>query len=440
MLLCWYVAIYCIVLSLEDDTQLTPETSITIDENAELILFGMRHGNRHPKKFLNKNSRIWGFEGVHELTQFGKREGFGFGKELREFVGPLVGNNYMQHEVTLYTSSANSCQMTLQVVMAGFYPPDTFAEWNHALEWSPVPYTINDLMLETHSTLNCSATQRAWEPIIHDNLPELMDLTTTNAQLFDYIAKHTGWNRSIESASNLADNILEMNLYNASLPDWIERPTSEEFNKRSLKETIMMFLEKHSLTCVNYEPCRDITGGIWLNHILTILHNTAYGEQTQKLIGYVSHLELVLSVMKLLRINQTYLDTTAGFLMEYRNKPNKSIRLLYHEASAIDKHIIRQAEYLEELEELSDPNHWIPFESFYQLIKDKAIANWEEICGKVTQCVAPEDDSKMSSQGTVSDSDHGGSLSDHNTASLAPSAASLCNIVLHLLIILFLIL
>ncbi|VDO33741.1 unnamed protein product [Onchocerca flexuosa] len=155
---------------------------------------------------------------------------------------------------------------------------------------------------------------------------------------------------------------------------------------------------------------------------------------------YLQHLELVLSVMKLLRINQTYLDTTAGFLMEYRNKPNKSIRLLYHEASAIDKHIIRQAEYLEELEELSDPNHWIPFESFYQLIKDKAIANWEEICGKVTQCVAPEDDSKMSSQGTVSDSDHGGSLSDHNTASLAPSAASLCNIVLHLLIILFLIL
>lgn len=35
-------------------------------------------------------------------------------------------------------------------------------------------------------------------------------MTTANAQLLDYIAKHTGWNRSIESASYLADNILEM--------------------------------------------------------------------------------------------------------------------------------------------------------------------------------------------------------------------------------------
>ncbi|KAM3728423.1 Lysosomal acid phosphatase [Dirofilaria immitis] len=288
MLIYWYAAIYCIALSLEEDIQLIPKTSVAIDENAKVVIFGMRHGNRHPGRFLNENSRIWGFEGVHELTQFGKREGFGFGKELREFVGPLVGNNYMPHEVAFYTSSANSCQMTLQVVMAGFYPPDTFAEWNHALEWSPVPYTIDDVMLRMHSALNCSTTERAWKPIIHDNLPQLVDMIIANAPLLDYIAKNTGWNRSIESASNLADNILEMNLYNASLPDWIERPTLEKFDKRSLKESIMMFLEKHSFTCVDYEPCRNIMGGIWLNHILTILYNTADGQQTQKLIGYVS--------------------------------------------------------------------------------------------------------------------------------------------------------
>ncbi|KAM3728422.1 Testicular acid phosphatase [Dirofilaria immitis] len=440
MLIYWYAAIYCIALSLEEDIQLIPKTSVAIDENAKVVIFGMRHGNRHPGRFLNENSRIWGFEGVHELTQFGKREGFGFGKELREFVGPLVGNNYMPHEVAFYTSSANSCQMTLQVVMAGFYPPDTFAEWNHALEWSPVPYTIDDVMLRMHSALNCSTTERAWKPIIHDNLPQLVDMIIANAPLLDYIAKNTGWNRSIESASNLADNILEMNLYNASLPDWIERPTLEKFDKRSLKESIMMFLEKHSFTCVDYEPCRNIMGGIWLNHILTILYNTADGQQTQKLIGYVSHLELVLSVMKLLKINQAYLDTTAGFLIEYRNKPYKSIRLLFHEASTIDKHIIQQAKYFEELEELSDPNHWIQFESFYQLVKDKTIANLDEACGrKVTQCVTSEDDSKVPLQRTVTNSNISDTLSDHYIISLASSVTSLWNIVMDLLVTVLLI-
>lgn len=39
--------------------------------------------------------------------------------------------------------------------MAGFYPPDTFAEWNHALEWTPVPYIINDTMLRMYAIENC---------------------------------------------------------------------------------------------------------------------------------------------------------------------------------------------------------------------------------------------------------------------------------------------
>ncbi|CAG9534345.1 unnamed protein product [Cercopithifilaria johnstoni] len=435
MLICWYVAVYCVILSLEQDAHFKRETSIAIDENAKLVIFGMRHGNCYPGKFLLENSRTWGFEGVNELTQFGKREGFGFGKELREFVGSLVGNNYIRNEVAFYTSSANRCQMTLQVVMAGFYPPDTFAEWNHALEWSPVPYTIDDSMLRTYSLPNCSIIEQAWEPIIHDNLPELVQITAENAQLLEHIATHTGWNKSIQSASNLAGNILEMNLYNTTFPDWIEQPTLENFDKNSLKEAIMMFLDKHSLTCVNYKPCRDIMGGIWLNHVLTILRNTADSQQTKKLIGYVSHLEMILSVMKILRINQTFLDTTAGFLVEYRDKPHKSIRLLFHEALAIDRHIIRQAEYVEELEELSDSNHWIPFESFYELVKDKAITNWEEACGrKISQCVVSGSDI-ISSQRIITVDNDNSILINHQT-STTPSVifASLCNIAIHLLV------
>uniref|UniRef100_A0A1I8EUH0 Uncharacterized protein n=1 Tax=Wuchereria bancrofti TaxID=6293 RepID=A0A1I8EUH0_WUCBA len=142
------------------------------------------------------------------------------------------------------------------------------------------------------------------------------------------LPEHTGWNRSIESASDLANNIVKMNLYNTSLPRWIEKPTLEEFDKRSLKEAIMTFLEKHPLICVNYEPCRDIMGGIWLNHILTALRNAVDGQQTQNFIGYVS----------------------------------------------FDKKLSREKEEKDE-------------RSVYQLVKDKAIANWEEACGeKITVC------------------------------------------------------
>lgn len=50
----------------------------------------------------------------------------------------------------------------------------------------------------------------------------------------------------------------------------------------------MSFMEKHTLTCVNYDPCRDIMGGTWLQHMLTTLRKAADGHQTQKLIGFVS--------------------------------------------------------------------------------------------------------------------------------------------------------
>ncbi|VDN35435.1 unnamed protein product [Gongylonema pulchrum] len=376
--------------------------SRAVDENTKLVIFGSRHGNRHPGRFLNENPRIWGFEGDYELTQFGKRQGFGFGKELREFVGALVSNNYVRHEASFYTSSANRCQMTLQVIMAGFYPPDTFAEWNHALEWSPVPYTIDDPMLRMYSVKNCTTSQQAWQPINDDNLPELLHITEANAQLLDYISKHTGWNASIESATDLADNIAEIrlehvlscskssqfkialftlqDLYNSSLPEWIEHPKLAGFDKQALKQAIMSFVEKHTLTCVDYEPCRDIMGGTWLQHILSTLRKAASNQQTQKLLGYVSHLEVTLSVMRLMMMNQSSLDTSAGFLIEYRDKPAPSVRLLYHEPLAIDRHTIKQANYLEQLEKLSDSNYWIPFDKFDELVRNKAIVDWESAC------------------------------------------------------------
>lgn len=41
--------------------------------------------------------------------------------------------------------------MTLQAILAGLYPPRSYAVWNLALDWTPVPYTIDDPMLRMYS-------------------------------------------------------------------------------------------------------------------------------------------------------------------------------------------------------------------------------------------------------------------------------------------------
>lgn len=80
---------------------------------------------------------------------------------------------------------------------------------------------------------------------------------------------------------------------------------------------------------------------------------------------------------------------------------------------------------------LSDPDHWIPFELFNRLVKDKAITNWEEACGReVMRCVLSDNASGMAGV----EIKVGGTSAEHYHTSSAPSALSLCNIVTHLLV------
>lgn len=91
-----------------------------------------------------------------------------------------------------------------------------------------------------------------------------------------------------------------------------------------------------------------------------------------------------------------------------------------------------QAKYAEKLENLSDPDNWIPFESFYELVKGKAITDWEEACGRKI-LVCSKSDNMMSSQRIITNSNNN---VDHQTTSMAPSAisVSLCYIMIHLLL------
>ena len=70
---------------------------------------------------------------------------------MRVFLQSFINGNYLPSEASFYTSSASRTQMTLQAVLAGLFPPRSFAVWNLALDWSPVPYTIDDPMLRMYS-------------------------------------------------------------------------------------------------------------------------------------------------------------------------------------------------------------------------------------------------------------------------------------------------
>lgn len=356
---------------------------VSRDPHTRLILWGTRHGNRNPEQFVDKTPTVWGFEGTTELTQFGKRQSYGLGRELRRFAGDLVNGNYLPKQAKYYSSSANRCQMTLQTALAGFYNPTGWADWQRSQFdfWSPVPYTIDDPMLRMYSVKECPLSDEAWKPITDDTLPDLKLLAARNKDLLGYIARNTGWKPTISSAADLSDNILEMDLYNTPYPAWIARPSLRGYSSATFKQAVLAFGEKHQIRCTEYAPCRNLMGGVWLKNILDTI-NTAIKGEGPSVVGYASHTEVTLAVMKLLGLEKHELTTSAGFVIEFRRKPEPSVRLLDHDPDPIDRHVIYRATYTADLAKIADKNGWIPFRKFESLVGKFAIADWRAACGR----------------------------------------------------------
>ncbi|RCN51697.1 histidine acid phosphatase [Ancylostoma caninum] len=355
------------------------------DPNTKLVLWGTRHGNRNPEQFVYKTPSAWGFEGNTELTQFGKRQAYGLGRELRRFVGDLVDGNYLPPQAKYYSSSANRCQMTLQTALAGFYTPTGWADWQRKQFdfWSPVPYSIDDPLLRMYAVKDCPASDQAWNPISKDTLPDLAKIVSDNRRLLSYIARNTNWTASVSSAADLADNIIEMDLYGSPYPSWIANPSLPGFSGATFKQAVLSFGEKHQIRCTEYEPCRNLMGGVWLNHILESIDNAVKGKGP-RVIGYSSHTEVTLAVLKLLGVDRHELTTSAGFLLEYRNLPSPSVRILNHDPDPIDKHIIYKAKYTPELSKIADKSGWIPKEKFAAFAAKHTIKDWKTACGRPT--------------------------------------------------------
>ncbi|GMS84331.1 hypothetical protein PENTCL1PPCAC_6506 [Pristionchus entomophagus] len=366
------------------------QTTVTIDPNTVLVLFGTRHGNRNPEKFVD-SPKSWGQEGELELTSIGKRQAYGLGKEIRSFIGSFINGNYLPAQAKFYSSSANRCQMTLQSALAGVFDPSDWADWNtdQLDHWSPVPYSIDDPLLRMYSVKGCVNSDKAWDPISKDSLPDLRELVERSKPLLDYMKERDGRDPTISSAADIADNIINMDFYNATYPEWLANPSLSGYNPSTIRRAYLSFAENHMNRCASYKPCRDMMGGLWANHIINSLESAASGSGKTKLIGYASHTEVTLSVMILLGIQKSELTTSAGFVIELRNSTvPPHVRLLQHDPNPIDDHVIYPAHLVPELSSKSDSDGWMPLSALKEYVSPTSFSDWESQCG-INHCSLP---------------------------------------------------
>lgn len=65
---------------------------------------------------------------------------FNVGKTLRMRYNNLLGKYYYPNEIEAYSTDYNRTKMSLQLVLAGLFPPAETQIWEKELLWQPVPF------------------------------------------------------------------------------------------------------------------------------------------------------------------------------------------------------------------------------------------------------------------------------------------------------------
>lgn len=62
-----------------------------------------------------------------------------FGELLRLMYNEFLGTTYIEDEIYARSTNFERTKMTLQLVLAGLYPPNELQKWKNNLNWQPIP-------------------------------------------------------------------------------------------------------------------------------------------------------------------------------------------------------------------------------------------------------------------------------------------------------------
>ncbi|XP_058791958.1 venom acid phosphatase Acph-1-like [Phymastichus coffea] len=212
--------------------------SSTADENCddfkvEQIQVLFRHGARTPIakgiKILNSTDySVYEPPGFGELTKEGKLQEYSFGKFLRTRYANFLNSTDELKDVYGYASDTARTKMSLQLLLAGLYPPDRFARWHPLLNWSPIPYSYApekwDILLS--ACKNVKFLKSYLKIILSEKfLAEIANYS----EFLDFVAKSTNGIKSLMNTIMIFDNLISNEYMKLPLPIWYTTEVRQTF-------------------------------------------------------------------------------------------------------------------------------------------------------------------------------------------------------------------
>ncbi|XP_014231320.1 venom acid phosphatase Acph-1-like [Trichogramma pretiosum] len=108
----------------------------------ELVQVLFRHGDRTPNEMEasidDSDKHLYEPYGYAQLTPNGMRTVYKLGQMLRKRYNSFL-QDYKPEHVWAFSSNTDRAKTSLDLVLAGLYPPTETSRWNDSLPWRPIP-------------------------------------------------------------------------------------------------------------------------------------------------------------------------------------------------------------------------------------------------------------------------------------------------------------
>ncbi|XP_058800171.1 testicular acid phosphatase homolog [Phymastichus coffea] len=261
----------------------------------ELVQVNFRHGIRTPSVYEANivnvtDPKYYGTIGFGQLTNEGKCQSYRFGQLLRKKYDKFLGN-YEPNQLHAYTSKFDRTKMTLQLVLAGLYPPSENNRWHATLQWMPIPFDIApnicDTLLTPHQYPNF---YRLLESELNLSEEYQSEMTKYN-DLLDYVEKMANVpmrKKLIHYSGWIYYAVKIHKLLNLPQPRWC----SDEVMKR-LRELFKYNIDAMSLT----QKLKRLNGGTMVRRVIENIEENRIAENPKKIYLY-SHHDLTLAAFE----------------------------------------------------------------------------------------------------------------------------------------------
>lgn len=337
----------------------------TCESEQKLVLVNVvfRHGDRAPDRDIgesypndpNVNASFFPM-GSGGMTNEGKRRSYNLGKVLRERYSDFLGPIYLPENIKAQSTDSQRTIMSLQLVLASLYPPDTLQKWNTDLNWQPIPFIYKKkkrdwLLWPT----NCPRYKDEYEKVLKSS--EVLTKIEKFKPLMERLSNLTGKEiKSMRDVLILYSTLDCENSMHLPIPEWA---------KEYLKNGELAKVGNFQVELRNYNKLlKKLNGGVLVRKMTEDMIAAKNGtlEKGRKIILYSAHDLNLGGQILALGITEPHIPNyTSSVILElYENNNDYFVQVLYY-LGIPDKMQVMTIPGCEEM---------CPLEKFIHLLKD----------------------------------------------------------------------